>query len=60
MQNGIRLVNLMRILLHLSTYFPNTPRIRSKTKSMYLLHIVIVKTLICLFFNLHLHLAKIE
>ena len=27
MQNFIRLVYLMRILLHLSTYFPNTPRI---------------------------------
>ena len=27
MQNIIRLVYFMRILLHLSTYFPNTPRI---------------------------------
>ena len=27
MHNYIRLVYLMRILLHLSTYFPNTPRI---------------------------------
>ena len=26
MQNFICLVYLMRILLHLSTYFPNTPR----------------------------------
>ena len=27
MQNFIRPVYLMRTLLHLSTYFPNTPRI---------------------------------
>ena len=31
MQNFIRLVYLMRILLHVSTYFPNTPRTKQNT-----------------------------
>ena len=31
MQNFTRLVYLMRILLHLSTYFPNTPRTLQNT-----------------------------
>ena len=34
MQNLIRLVYLMRILLHLSTYFTNTPRI-SRSQNFY-------------------------
>ena len=37
MQNFICLVYLMRILLHLSTYFPNTPRICMGTQSQPLL-----------------------